>query len=414
MASARRRPRPRRRAGAGHRLRGARDPRPRRRACDATTCATPCGATGRWSRPGRCAGRSTSSRRTSCRSWSAPSARASTGCGRSGSATSRSPADEMLALQDAIGDVLSDTPMTRAALGDGPGGRASATRLRRARVLGLGHVPQARREPRAAVLRARRRPQRDVRRSRAPGSAARCPSPARTPSAPSSSASSPRSRAARGASSRAGGASRAARRCASRSRRSATAWSRSLADGTKVLVRRDDLDELRERGAVDAASDCCPASTRTRCRCRRRPSRCCRWPDDRSCRGRPAGSARCVIVGGAVAGTWTHEAEEGPARDRRRAVAAPDEGRAGGDRRGGGEDRRVPGRGAGRLTIGEPGLAARRIARTPGRRAPRGPRTAPRPPPRRRTPTSPGAARAAPASSRRAGRARSPSASGRS
>ena len=40
-----------------------------------------------------------------------------------------------------------------------------------------------------------------------------------------------------------GGASRAARRCASRSRRWATAG-RVLADGTKVLVRSDDVAEL--------------------------------------------------------------------------------------------------------------------------------------------------------------------------
>ena len=89
---ARRRPRtssPSRRRSSGSAR--ARDPRPRRRPAPGRRPERACGATGRSSRPGRCAARSTWSPPTSCRSSSAPSARGSTGCARSGSATSRSP-----------------------------------------------------------------------------------------------------------------------------------------------------------------------------------------------------------------------------------------------------------------------------------------------------------------------------------
>ena len=190
--------------------------------------------------------------------------------------------------------------------GDRPCAAPGQRGVRRARVLGLGHVPQAGRQPRAAVLRARRRPQRHVRRSPRAGSGARCPSPPRTPSAPSSSATSPRSPAARGASSRAGGASRAVRRCGSRSRASAIAWWRCWPTARRcwsAATTSTCSGTCRHRRACA----CCPASTRTRSRCRRRPSRSCRWRDGRWCRGRRAGSARCSSSAGAVAGTWTHE-----------------------------------------------------------------------------------------------------------
>ena len=108
-----------------------------------------------------------------------------------------------------------------------------------------------------------------------------------------------------------------------------------LADGTKVLVRRDDLDELRNvapstRVRLLPGFDPYTLSLQKEAEpllpLARRPlvSRTAGW------------ISQVVVVGGAVVGDVDPRAEEGPAGDRGRAVAAPDEGRAGGDRRGGG------------------------------------------------------------------------------
>ena len=229
--------------------------------------------------------------------------------------------------------MLTDTPMTRAALGEALatqlGNEAFADRVTSS--WGTFLKPAASRgllcfgpddgrnvtfvDPRAWLGREMPEPSEDAHRRRHRAPAHRVP------------------RQLARASSRAGGASRAARRCASRSRRSATASSRSWRTARRCSSASDDVAELAQHRAVDRASACCPASTRTRSSLQkeaepllplaRRPlvSRTAGW------------ISQVVIVGGAVAAHVDARGEEGPARDRGRAVAAADEGRADGDRR---------------------------------------------------------------------------------
>ena len=109
-----------------------------------------------------------------------------------------------------------------------------------------------------------------------------------------------------------------------------------------LRARRGPRELRRTRPVPPSTSASSAASTRTRCRSRRRRSRCCRSPGARSSRGPPAGSARSLLSGGAVAGTWTHETEAEGDDDRAQPVAPPDEGRASPRRGGGRGDRRVP------------------------------------------------------------------------
>ena len=218
-------------------------------------------------------------------------------------------AEEMLALQDGIGDVLTDRPMTRAALGE-----ALATKLgnpafadRVTSSWGTFLKPAASRgllcfgpddgrnvtfvDPRAWL-------------------GVTCPSRARTRSGPSSSASSPPFPAARKASSPAGGASRAARRCASRSRRSATASSRSSPRGPRCssdarTSKRSTTSTRRPTVRLLPAFDPYTLSLQKEAEpllpLARRPlvSRTAGW------------ISQVVIVGGAVVATWTHEVKKG-------------------------------------------------------------------------------------------------------
>ena len=375
---ARRRPRPRRRPGAGHRLGGARGPRPRRRACGGTTSGPRCGATGRSSRPGRCAARSTWWPPTSCRSssralgtrinWLRPLWL------RYFEVTTRG--DARPPGRDRRG--AEDRPMTRAALGEALAKHARQRGVRRPRDEQLGHVPQARREPRPPVLRPGRRPQRHLRRPAASGSGARCRSPPRTRSRRSSSASSTRSPAAPRASSRAGGACRAAPPSASRSPRSATASPSCPRTGRRCSCSPRTSRRSR-RSSPRPPSASCPPSTRTRWACRRRPSRSCRIAR-RPLVSRTAGwISQVLLVGGAIQGTWTHEVKKGRLEIRlvpwRRLTKAERQAIDAEAARIGAFLGAEPDAG-GRPT--RPSRRRPRSARTPGRPAPRAPSRAPR------------------------------------
>ena len=199
---------------------------------------------------------------------------------------------EMVALQDAIGDLLSDEPMTRQELADALaaklGDPAFAERVTSS--WGTFLKPAAGRG--YLAFGPDRGPERDV---RAPGRVAghrhpgarrrrlRCrarPPPGRVPGRVEG-----RARPVVGRRGEPGDRRVEAARRPARPRRPRGHEGVRARRGRRASLPPPSRSRTRPSASW-------AASTRTRCRSRRRPSRCCRSPGARSCRGPPAGSAR--------------------------------------------------------------------------------------------------------------------------
>ena len=235
----------------------------------------------------------------------------------------------MQRLQDAIGEILTRPADDARRARGGPRGPPRRPVVRGAGHQQLGHVPQAGRRPRPAVLRARRRPQRDLRPPRRVAGPPDARSRTRTPWPRSWSATSPRfPGSSKGELARWWGVGTGELR----------APLAALGDRVTPIARRGH-EGLREdpgprrswpRPSPTTPSGCSAASTRTRSQPPEggRAAAAARTPR-RSSPARPAGSAPSLLAGGRVVGHVDAPGDAANGDDRPRAVAAPHEGGAG-------------------------------------------------------------------------------------